>query len=159
MSTSHMSRNSRIIGEEERVLLRACVMRAQQGMWRKMLFSLPCSHCGFATSCTDTVVCQKSQRTGCVIPRCKLQRGITQPILFDISLQNRVSTAHLPDKDDCSEEGPLSSEASMPLGRTLILLRANWQSSSDELRSSPWIIWENEKNGPFHKLKWQNNRI
>ena len=26
-------------------------------------------------------ICQKSQRIGCVIPRCKLQCGITQPIL------------------------------------------------------------------------------
>ena len=32
-------------------------------------------------TCTDTV-CQKSRGIGCVIPHCKLQHGITQPILW-----------------------------------------------------------------------------
>ena len=38
---------------------------------------------GFNTSSTDTCpwICQKSRRIGCVIPHCRLQRGITQLIL------------------------------------------------------------------------------
>ena len=54
-------------------------------------------------------ICQKSRRIGCVIPRCNLQCGITQPILqiFYISVQA------------CAEKSPvLISTSQAQTGRT-----------------------------------------
>ena len=47
--------------------------------------------------CTELQICQKSQRIGRLIPRCKLQCGIVQPILglfFDISVCKLLTCRH-----------------------------------------------------------------
>ena len=73
---------------------------------------------------------KKSLRIGCVIPHCKLQRGITQPIL-DLSVcgghfngytgDEHQSVFHVPSGDDREREGARSSCSA--LNRTRAHLR------------------------------------